>query len=290
MPGGELLAAAAAGLSVVGILELKRRIGSEWLATHSLPAPYSGPKDPGGGPASTPTGPAAVAQAIAARGRRSRGLDLNRRTRCCGVPEAQRATNAVCQSSPCRTTPHWGVDISGDVGTPIYAAKAGTVVEARQRNGYGNQIQISHADGRQSTLYAHLSRMLVSEGQTVTAGQQIGEMGATIIPPVPMGPHLHFEVHNSQRPNLAASRLDPEAWLRTQGIGLTGATGGPILAQADMPDTDNDTLTPAQREAAALADFSMPAPVVGIGVALAVGALLLTAYQFLAPKREYRPY
>jgi len=303
MPGGELLAAAAAGLSVAGILELKRRIGAEWLATHSLPAPYSGPKDDGSGVGGA-AAPASASRYIVREGRVTRGLDMNRRTRCCSVPEARRSEpGSPCIRNPpatsCRTTPHWGVDIAGPTNVPgvhpVYAAKAGRVSYAGYGS-YGNNVRIAHADGRQSTLYAHLDSMAVRTGDQVTAGQEIGRMGRTIDPADPrMGVHLHFEVHNSPEPNTAPTsrRLDPLVWLRENSILPAGSAAGPSAAEfaALLPDTD-DSGASAQGQTipSAMADFSMPSPVVGIGVALAVGALLLTLYQFTAPKREYRGY
>jgi len=84
---------------------------------------------------------------------------------------------------------HAGVDIANGVGTPIRAAKAGTVILAGWNGGYGNCIVIDHGGGF-STLYAHMSRLRASEGQTVKQGQLIGDMGST---GNSTGPHLHFE-------------------------------------------------------------------------------------------------
>ncbi|HEY9736567.1 MAG TPA: peptidoglycan DD-metalloendopeptidase family protein [Trichocoleus sp.] len=87
---------------------------------------------------------------------------------------------------------HRGVDIAGPVGTPIYAAASGTVVRAGWNSGgYGNLVDIRHADGSM-TRYGHNSRLLVRAGQEVRQGQQIAEMGST---GYSTGPHLHFEVH-----------------------------------------------------------------------------------------------
>ena len=85
---------------------------------------------------------------------------------------------------------HGGIDISAGTGVPIYAARAGTVSQARMAGTYGNMILINHGGGYQ-TRYAHLSKFSVSAGQTVSAGQQIGLVGAT---GRVTGPHLHFEV------------------------------------------------------------------------------------------------
>ena len=94
---------------------------------------------------------------------------------------------------------HGAVDFSGSgiSGTPVYAAADGYVVEATSLinssgnyYSYGNYIFIAHYNGLY-TLYAHLSSMVVSEGDTVTQGQVIGYVGST---GNSTGPHLHFEV------------------------------------------------------------------------------------------------
>jgi murein DD-endopeptidase MepM/ murein hydrolase activator NlpD len=87
---------------------------------------------------------------------------------------------------------HRGIDIAGPVGTPIMAAASGVVVRSGWNSGgYGNLVDIRHADGSM-TRYAHNSRLLVREGQQVRQGQQIAEMGSTGFS---TGPHVHFEVH-----------------------------------------------------------------------------------------------
>lgn len=87
---------------------------------------------------------------------------------------------------------HRGIDIAGPVGTPIVAAASGVVVRSGWNSGgYGNLVDIRHADGTM-TRYAHNSRLLVREGQQVRQGQQISEMGST---GYSTGPHLHFEIH-----------------------------------------------------------------------------------------------
>ena len=83
---------------------------------------------------------------------------------------------------------HQGIDISAGTGTPIRAAKAGTVTFAGTMGGYGNCVIITHSGGL-STLYAHQSRIAVSGG-SVSQGQVIGYVGST---GSSTGPHLHFE-------------------------------------------------------------------------------------------------
>lgn len=91
---------------------------------------------------------------------------------------------------------HTGIDIANKVGTPIYAYKSGTVSYAKWQNGYGYLVKIEHGDGI-STYYAHLSTFNVHEGDSVAAGQQIGQMGST---GWSTGPHLHFEIRINNVP------------------------------------------------------------------------------------------
>ena len=85
---------------------------------------------------------------------------------------------------------HSGIDLAGPLGTPIYAATAGTVTLRRERGGYGLYILLTR-DSRLSTLYGHLEWPLVQAGDVVAAGQAIALMGST---GNSTGPHLHFEV------------------------------------------------------------------------------------------------
>ena len=86
---------------------------------------------------------------------------------------------------------HPGIDLPAPTGTPVRAAAAGTVAFAgATAGGYGNLVVVKHTDGV-ATMYAHLSRILVSRGQTVGTGTEVGLVGAT---GDATGPHLHFEV------------------------------------------------------------------------------------------------
>jgi murein DD-endopeptidase MepM/ murein hydrolase activator NlpD len=85
---------------------------------------------------------------------------------------------------------HAGLDFKGPVGTPILAAAKGKVVLAGFNGGYGNSVEIRHANGL-VTRYAHLSGVHVRPGQMVERGVQIGRMGST---GRSTGSHLHFEV------------------------------------------------------------------------------------------------
>ena len=89
------------------------------------------------------------------------------------------------------STNHKGVDMACPSGTPIYATRAGTVtVASYQAGGAGYYVSINHGDGFAS-IYMHMTRYVVSKGQSVTQGQLIGYVGSTGIS---TGPHLHFGV------------------------------------------------------------------------------------------------
>ena len=98
-------------------------------------------------------------------------------------------------------TRHTGIDISAEQGVAVIAAADGTVSHVQTWDGstttgdqsYGNMVQITHADER-TTLYAHLSKVLVSSGDSVSAGETIGYVGNTGNAD---GAHLHFEVQQS---------------------------------------------------------------------------------------------
>jgi murein DD-endopeptidase MepM/ murein hydrolase activator NlpD len=84
---------------------------------------------------------------------------------------------------------HAGLDIAAPEGTPIYAAKAGTVIHAGPQGAYGNLVLVDHGGGL-VTAYAHQSRIATSVGASVSQGQLLGYVGNT---GRSTGPHLHFE-------------------------------------------------------------------------------------------------
>jgi murein DD-endopeptidase MepM/ murein hydrolase activator NlpD len=98
---------------------------------------------------------------------------------------------------PDQKRPHWGLDLAGPRGTPILAAERGVVIyTGRGFRGYGNLIVVEHND-EWATLYAHLDKILVKEGDKVFQGQKIGNMGRT---GRATGVHLHFEVRQHRLP------------------------------------------------------------------------------------------
>ena len=88
---------------------------------------------------------------------------------------------------------HTGIDIGAPTGTPIKAAAGGTVIFSGWKGTLGKLVVVSHGNGVQ-TYYAHCSSLLVSSGQTVSAGQLIAKMGNT---GRSTGPHLHFEIRSN---------------------------------------------------------------------------------------------
>lgn len=91
---------------------------------------------------------------------------------------------------------HRGVDLRSPVGTPVRAVAVGRVAEVTQaRFGYGKWVVVDHENGW-SSLYAHLSKITVVEGEEVTQETVLGEVGMT---GWATGPHLHLEVYEQDR-------------------------------------------------------------------------------------------
>lgn len=92
--------------------------------------------------------------------------------------------------SSIRSQAHTGLDIACPAGTPIKVTSDGTVVAAAYSGSYGNLIKVDHGNGLQ-TWYAHTSKMYVTPGQQVKAGEIIGAVGST---GNSTGAHLHLEI------------------------------------------------------------------------------------------------
>lgn len=111
--------------------------------------------------------------------------------------------------------PHLGVDYAAPTGTAVRTVADGVVSFAGRQGGYGNVVFIQHHDNK-VTVYAHLSRMNVRKGQSVSQGDNIGAVGCT---GTCTGPHLHFEYRHNGR------HLDPLILARDK-------SGEPISRQA----------------------------------------------------------
>jgi murein DD-endopeptidase MepM/ murein hydrolase activator NlpD len=105
-----------------------------------------------------------------------------------------------------RTAAHQGVDYAAPEGTPVYSVAPGIVEFAGRQSGYGNVVEVRHSAER-TTLYAHLSRIDVAQGDPVQQGRMVGAVGRT---GWATGPHLHFEYRVGgvyQDPQLATRTL-----------------------------------------------------------------------------------
>jgi murein DD-endopeptidase MepM/ murein hydrolase activator NlpD len=91
---------------------------------------------------------------------------------------------------------HDGIDLAAPEGTRVAAAGEGEVIYVGEQSGYGRIVILRHAGGL-VTLYAHMRRTLVDEGEHVARGAPVGEVGRT---GRTSGPHLHFEVRDGTRP------------------------------------------------------------------------------------------
>ena len=110
---------------------------------------------------------------------------------------------------------HAGIDFNGETGDPIFAATDGRVNYAEfNYGGYGNLIMILRNDGTE-TRYAHLSKILVKNGERVKAGDLIGRMGST---GDSSGSHLHFEVRVGPVP----TPVDPASLWTGSRLGVPG--------------------------------------------------------------------
>ena len=100
---------------------------------------------------------------------------------------------------------HDGIDIIADVGTPVYSSGNGRVIFVGHKGGYGLAVEINHGFGYH-TIYAHLSKVLVREGQKVLRGSLIAKTGDSGLS---TGPHLHYEVeHDGVKENPAGFFFD----------------------------------------------------------------------------------
>ncbi|MDT7799564.1 MAG: hypothetical protein QOI78_2997, partial [Actinomycetota bacterium] len=106
-------------------------------------------------------------------------------------------------------TSHLGIDIANSIGTPIYAASDGTVIEAGPASGFGLWVRVQLQDGT-IQVYGHMNSFSVKEGQKVKCGEQIAEIGNR---GQSTGPHLHFEVWQD-----GTKKIDPRPWLAARGI------------------------------------------------------------------------
>ena len=114
------------------------------------------------------------------------------------TPVAGTLTSRYGVSSRIRSSNHTGLDIATATGTPIKVVADGTITHASYQGSYGNLVKVNHGNGLE-TWYAHTSKMYVSVGQKVKAGDTIAAVGST---GNSTGSHLHLEIRiNGQHVN-----------------------------------------------------------------------------------------
>jgi murein DD-endopeptidase MepM/ murein hydrolase activator NlpD len=131
---------------------------------------------------------------------------------------------------------HKGVDYSAPAGTPVISVSDGVVLESGFQGGFGNTVIINH-NARQSTVYAHLSKINVRKGQSIKQGDLVGAVGSTGLA---TGPHLHFEFRiNGQHVDpltlaLQGSSEPVPTALRTQFLQTAQFARAQLMAAAQM--------------------------------------------------------
>jgi murein DD-endopeptidase MepM/ murein hydrolase activator NlpD len=130
---------------------------------------------------------------------------------------------------------HLGVDYAAPTGTPVRSVGDGVVEFAGRQGGYGNVVQIRHTNDR-STLYAHLSRIDVRQGQRIEQGARIGAVGST---GWSTGPHLHFEfrVNGEHQDPLRIAKASETLTLPAASKADFAALALSLQAQLDVADT-----------------------------------------------------
>jgi murein DD-endopeptidase MepM/ murein hydrolase activator NlpD len=124
---------------------------------------------------------------------------------------------------------HGGTDFPSEPGTPVDVAGDGVVSFAGRQGGYGNVIYVDHGGGV-VTLYGHLRKIETKKGDTVTAGERIGQVGST---GRATGPHLHFEVRLDNRP------VDPVMAMQVAGLERDSPALGHLASFALAPEVQN---------------------------------------------------
>lgn len=118
-------------------------------------------------------------------------------------------------------TSHSGLDVANAIGTPLFAATDGIVIDSGPASGFGIWIRIMSPDGFM-TVYGHNESNTVQVGDTVVAGQQIGVMGNRGFS---TGPHVHFEVWADG----GSRAVDPSAWLAERGVVVNSGSSSSAL-------------------------------------------------------------
>jgi murein DD-endopeptidase MepM/ murein hydrolase activator NlpD len=164
-------------------------------------------------PAEAPLHGQTAINAVVAHDRATLIMATSRSRRDALRPRWVRPGTGVLTSCFCQRwgTFHYGIDLAAPYGSPIYAAGDGVVIKAGPASGFGYWVVIQHANGDVS-IYGHMYKYLVREGERVQAGQLIALVGSE---GHSTGPHLHFEVHIG---GLDGVRVDPVPWLAERGV------------------------------------------------------------------------
>jgi len=152
---------------------------------------------------------------------------------------------------------HMAWDIQAPMGSPIFAPVSGTVVKDVPMDpyGWGNAIQIVTADGKYHLYFAHLQSFLVSPGQKVTGGQEIGLADSTYSPPgYSSGSHLHFEVRDA-----SGKAIDPQIFFNDESLTVPVDPQGPTITMGKVQQSMGASTAPAENAGAtAKAPTSIP--------------------------------
>lgn len=143
---------------------------------------------------------------------------------------------------------HKGVDIASSIDTPIFSVDDGTVTKSYFSDTYGQVIFIKHSNNLE-TVYAHLNKRMVEEGQRVKKGTMIGRMGNT---GSSTGVHLHFEVHQNEWTFDKENAFNPTIVLGDVQIGNTVASEEQaeyVVKQIEPLSTENEKETLSMEQA-----------------------------------------
>lgn len=171
------------------------------------------------------------------------GNSLSRSYLASPVPFSRKTSGFTMRLHPIFKTrqAHKGIDYAAPTGTPALVVGDGVVTFAGRQGGYGNVVEVNHGAGHK-TLYAHLSKIHVRNGQRVQKGQQIGAVGST---GWSTGPHLHFEFlvngHHVDPQKIIQQARDKsiEPSLMGQFKALTQESRSQLLAAAQMRETSS---------------------------------------------------
>ncbi|TLS35626.1 M23 family metallopeptidase [Pseudalkalibacillus caeni] len=138
---------------------------------------------------------------------------------------------------------HFGIDIAAEKGTPIKAAEDGTVHKSYLSGSYGHVVFITHSSGFE-TIYAHMHKRLVKDGDVIQKGQVIGYVGNT---GRSHGNHLHFEVHDGGWNASKSNAINPLAFITPDG-----QLSQPVSGQAVKDENEDQKTVKANDRAGAV--------------------------------------